>query len=662
MEDQKVDEEAATIRPAEPAGPALQWPPPGLERLQGDIWQITRTGMLAAIILVFPLLLVISTPQEFWSLGPLGNTWWVILIPMVAGASMILEALFALARLLRRSSRALERGYHWKIVADVACDARRDTGFLLQGARWFSELDERARRQVARLRLASAGLQLTAVLWLATGFAVGLLLAARGTLDERALTVFTIAPAATLFLLGVGTRATEGWMVRRARGRWFRQPWSEQLELSEVEKWQSLLRNVSGTDERPDLARPSRILRYLVIGVGLLGTLILFPLFALAPTSAIGPIMASVAVPRFTQTQERAARAEAFRLYRVPTTDETTAAQAGQLLQTLMFVGRSDQPALGEVAPGERYSDPWFPGPLDEPAGPTEIAPRLWGTDLLPDAAQLSPDVLVYLDSVASHGAHEEFSRLASSPQLDVVFGRWSLPSSGLGMATLPIPRSNRLRLGGQAHIGKAIHQLALGDAGAAELTIREVISVGFLLVEDAPTMIDNLLGFGLISLGGEALEALFETMGRTTDLVALRQARDATARAARLLEVSGSTSNLESVMSQLPAIAASPESLRGMRWEFFTLTNTLSPCLNLNRVVFGPDADYERWVETVRSSLVRFPSEAELFDLALRGYFGAASDTDRPSGLGRLLTTAMGGAGAPGSCSGVFQRLSIGR
>ncbi len=279
-------------------------------------------------------------------------------------------------------------------------------------------------------------------------------------------------------------------MVRRARGRWFRQPWSEQLELSEVEKWQSLLTNARGTDEPHDSARPSRILRHLVIGVGVLGTVILFPLFALAPTSAMGPIMASVAVPRFTRTQERAAQAEAFRLYRVPATDETTATQAGQLLQTLMFVGRSDQPAQGEVAPGQRYPDRWFPGSLDEPGGPTEIAPRLWGTDLLRSAAQLSPGVLAYLDSVASHGAHEEFSRLASSPQLDVVAGRWSLQSSGLGMATLPIPRSNRLRLGAQAHIGKAVYQLALGDAAAAELTIREVISVGFLLVEEAPTII----------------------------------------------------------------------------------------------------------------------------------------------------------------------------
>ncbi len=177
---------------------------------------------------------------------------------------------------------------------------------------------------------------------------------------------------------------------------------------------------------------------------------------------------------------------------------------------------------------------------------------------------------------------------------------------------------------------------------------------------EEAPTMIDNLMGFGLIASGGEALEIWYESTDRQTDLAALRQAREATQRAAQSLEL-GSTPNFESVLSQLPAIAANPQSLRGLRWEFFTLTNTLSPCLNLNRIVFGPDVDYERWVEDVRASLVRFPSEAELFDLALRGYFAAAPDGGSPSALARLLSLAMGRPDAPGSCAGVFQRLSIG-
>ena len=186
-------------------GSSLRWPPPGLERLQGDVWNIVRSGTLAVLILVFPLL-SISLRQDFWSLGPLGRAWWIILITTGVGMGLVLEtfvALFrllrraslgplgrawwiilittgvgmglvletfvALFRLLRRASKAVERGYRWRTVAQVACDERRDTGFLLLGARWYVVFEEKQRSRVAGLRLMGAGLQLASILWLAAG-------------------------------------------------------------------------------------------------------------------------------------------------------------------------------------------------------------------------------------------------------------------------------------------------------------------------------------------------------------------------------------------------------------------------------------------------------------------------------------------------------------
>ncbi len=94
-------------------GSSLRWPPPGLERLQGDVWNIVRSGTLAVLILVFPLLLSISLRQDFWSLGPLGRAWWIILITTGVGMGLVLETFVALFRLLRRASKAVERGYRW---------------------------------------------------------------------------------------------------------------------------------------------------------------------------------------------------------------------------------------------------------------------------------------------------------------------------------------------------------------------------------------------------------------------------------------------------------------------------------------------------------------------------------------------------------------------
>ena len=294
--------------------------------------------------------------------------------------------------------------------------------------------------------MVSAALPLASILWLPVGLAVALLLAASGRLGEGAVIVLTLAPAAALLLMGLCARAWEEILVRRARGTWFRQPGREEHALSEVDAWCKDLGDVGGPNDRDDALRHSKTLGYVVIGVGVLGAVALFPPFALAPTAAVAPIMASVAIPRRAQTQERASQAEALRPCRLPASGETTPAQAGQLLQSIMFVGRSDRPATGEVEPVQRYLEPWFPGSRAAAGGPTGIAPRKWGTDLLPEADHIPSDVLAYLESIASHRAHQDFSRLAVSAELDVLVGRWSLPFDAVEMATLTVPRFNHLR------------------------------------------------------------------------------------------------------------------------------------------------------------------------------------------------------------------------
>ena len=429
----------------------LRWPPPGLERLQGDVWNVVRSGTLAALILVFPLLLSISVEQDFWSLGPLGSAWWVILITTGVGIGLVLETFVTLMRLLRRAGKSVERGYRWRIVAQVACDERRDTGFLLQGARWYAMLTEGQRGAVAGLRLVGAATQVVSILWLSVGFAVAVLLAARGSLTTTGVIIFTLAPAAACLLLALLVRTVEGNLVRRARREWFRQPWAEELEVSDVEEWQTLLAGEGGWQAPGSASPQAKVIRFAALGVGLLGVLAVWPPFTLAPTSAIGPIMASVAIPRFAQTQERAARAEAYRPYRLSADASVDPLEAGRLLQTLMYVGRRTSNIPGEVPPRQHYSARWFPLP-DDPGGPTGVDPRRWGQDLLSRARSLSSDELAYLAGIASHAAHGDFSRLAVAGELDVMAGRWKLPFDGVSIATLP-SRDSTISHGAPTHI-----------------------------------------------------------------------------------------------------------------------------------------------------------------------------------------------------------------
>lgn len=70
---------------AEPMVAPLPWPPPGLGRIQGDLWIVARKMAVVAIVLVVPLLIVLAFPQSPYGLGPLGEAWWITLLTTVLG-------------------------------------------------------------------------------------------------------------------------------------------------------------------------------------------------------------------------------------------------------------------------------------------------------------------------------------------------------------------------------------------------------------------------------------------------------------------------------------------------------------------------------------------------------------------------------------------------
>jgi hypothetical protein len=209
------------------------------------------------------------------------------------------------------------------------------------------------------------------------------------------------------------------------------------------------------------------------------------------------------------------------------------------------------------------------------------------------------------------------------------------------------------VRDGAYAHVALALDQLARGDAAAAETTLREIISVGFLMTENSATLIENLIGIVIIGVGGDALHAFYQSTGRTRDAEDLAWARESARLAAERMRAGipqppdGSLAQLRG----LPAIVLDSTAIRGLRWEFFMMLNTLGPCINLNRAVFGPGQEYATWVERARAGLVQYESEAWLFERASRGFFGDAM----PQEVGlfpRMLAASMGGRDGPGSCA----------
>jgi hypothetical protein len=633
--------------------PPLRWPPPGLERLQGDLWRVAGRGALSGGTLVLPLVFVVTRRHEFSSLGPFADAWWVLVVLAAVGLGFAMDALTTVWRLARRVSEALASGYDAVTVFRTLGDVRKDMGFLLQGSRHFSMMQGADRERLASMRVLAAAGAAAAGIWLPVVLGVALLSAARGVVGPDALWMLTLLPAGALYVVTGVLGAAEESMVRKARRAWFRHPWAQDLDAMEIEVWR---KDMAERIERPaEAVRPGRGTAYrrAAVGVGALAVVVALPVLTLVPASAIGPLLALIGAPRFSALQVRAARAEGYRAYRVEADPAVDPQEAGRILQDLLYVGAAPPSVPGERAPGTRYEAPWLPS-LEAP-NPVGSEPHRWPEEIFARVvADPSPDLMAFLDSLAAHPAHAEFARLARASALDGGAGRWTDPfPEGVNVLSLPMPRIGGIREGAYAHVAAAAADLARGRQAEAETKIREVISVGFLMGDDGSTLIDNVVGHVVVGIGGEALERFYAAAGRPEEARQLRELAAAAERAAARVHAE-SPEGTEAFVRSLPAMILDTSAVRGQRWESLILATTLTPCLNLNRMVFGPDDAYRDFLARARASLVRWPSERQLFDMAEAGYWGAAASG---RGLfGRLLGISM--RPGEGSCNDVVKRF----
>lgn len=602
------------------------WPPPGLERIQGDLFGIAARGALAGAFLVLPLLFVVTRDAGFATLGPLADAWWVAVALATVGLAFALDAIGRTARTLQRARRGLEAGYSPATVLQVLTDARRDTGFLLAGVRHFSEVNAAERAGIARGRMLSGVALAVAGLWSVVAFSVGLMLAARGVFSPPLLEWVTIAPTVLGYLVGGVTYLWEEARVQRARKAWYAHPRGAAEVDEEVRRWHdvaSAADNVASVRGGEIDGARARALSGARVGMGVLALLVTLPVLTLVPASAIGPILSAVSAPGFAGYRARAARAEAYRPYVVAGDPSVTAEEAGRILHAVTFAGSDDDPGPGERTPEPRVAEPWIP---DVAGGnPFDLAPPLWGDSLfqrVPDA--LTVQERAFLEEVAEHPLADAFGRLARAPALDAASGRWteSFPP-GLTMATLPVPQFGTLRSAANARIAAAALAFSEGRVDEAEEYLGEVLAVGFLLVDDGPTLIDNLVGYAIVESGGAALEQYYRQAGRAGDAAQLSRLRQVAERAA-LMTRTGETVGQEAWVRSLPDLVLDSALARGVRWEYFINLATLGPCLNVNRMVFGTGEAYEAFVQSARESLVRWPSEEPLFELARRGWVGS--------------------------------------
>ena len=631
----------------------LTWPPPGLERMQGDLGVIATRAALAGALLALPLLFVVAREQDFATQGPFADAWWVTIIFATVGLAFALDALVRLVRTMRRASRALESGYRAATVLQVLADSTRDMGFLLTGARHFSVMDAHEREVVASIRIAALALVVASGLWLTVALCVGLFFAARGLISPLGLQMVTLVPASIGYMTGgVATMVQEG-RVRRARKVWHKQPWSADLTSEELRRWQA---GVGGETPPKREAGLAQVVKGMAFVVGGLAIVVALPVFTLMPASAVGPIVTAIAMPGLDNFRPRAARVEAFRTYATDGDVAITPIEAGELLQVLMYVGSTEEPSAGERAPARQFAQPWLPDAGDAP-NPFGLNPFTWGDSLIGRVADgVGPEQRAYLAQIAAHPAAGEFSRLAQATEIDVGSARWERPfPPGTTMATIPIPDFSTIRKAANAHIAAAAYEVVKGDNDRAERLLSEVISVGFLLSDQGPTLIDNVIGHRLVNAGGAALEDLYRVSGQIEAAAELSRLKQVAERVAALIRVQLTHGSAEAWVRALPEIVLDSALARGIRWEYFIGFTTMAPCLNLHGIVFGADDSYTAFIEEARESLVRWPSDEAVFQIAKHGWIGAVEPVNPPL-LGTILSLYMNTR--DNSCSALVRHM----
>ena len=635
--------------------PPLSWPPPGLERLQGRIWRVIAVAWIGSLVLVLPLLWALAVEQPFYSLGPFEDAWELGLGMAAIGAVMIVVAFGLLFGLLRQSAQASNMGYGVLTILEVASDSRHDTGFLIQGKRHFSSLDPDSLATIVRARLRGAALVLAGGLWLIVGFGLAVLLAARGFVTPSGIWLLTLGPTALAAVAGVVMLVRQNAAVRAARAGWEAQEGSDRVRGESV-AWSERLEQAGesvalGAGEKGQAAS-FRTGAGVVVALFVVGFV---PTMTIAVTTAVGPILAEIAVPSFLSVQEMAGATEALRRYTVPRDGSITPAAAGTALQDIGFVGGSATPEPWERGPATRYPQGWFPNPdyFPDPFSETVAAELL--TRPLTD---FTAEEQAALRQAAQHPAHAEFHRLAQAELIDVVSGRWVLPfPDSMTFQDLPWPRFPAFRTAGLAQVARASVEVSTGQPAAAEETLRELISTGFLLIDQGPTLIDNLMGVVLVNMGGDALEAFYRRVNRPGEADAIRLARTAARDAARKARAGLIPEDIHSLLQGVPDLVEAEEALRGLRWEYFATFNMLAPCINLHKMVFGPDETYDEWRERARDTLVRVRGERDLFDLAESGVLGSGGQ-ELQGFFARFLGLTLGSGGAPGSCASLIASL----
>lgn len=624
--------------------PYLPWPPPGLERIHGAFLPIVRSLGLGGAIVVLPLLWAVAIEQNFWKLGPMGEHWWALTLTSCIGLFFILFSIYRFVHIIHEGRMAILQGHRWLTVVQVGADYHKDTGFLIRGGRLYAVLEAEERNSLLLVRLIGTVLYWFAVSWISFGFIFSVFLAARGVFSPGAVVWVTVLPVILLFGGSIFCRLKEYFVISKARKT---AAAAVQTEISsQVAEWISNYDSMKreGVLSR-GMAGHDRMFRAVAIVCALAGLIFFVSISGFIYVNSIIPSQMAASNPMFQGLQMKVDRVGIYKRFRLSPNPMTSPQQAGKAFHNLDCTGRTRLDNQFIQTPATQYEQEWTFGrnlPEGMPPAITLLEMR---------SLQLTSEYREALRNEAMNPAHQEFEIVGRAMSADIFGARWVTPfPESRSWTNMPVVRL-RFADAARSHVAKAAYELHQGQTVQAEQTIKEIISAGFLLIDEDINLVGNLVGVVVVEIGGTALRSFYNATGREEVAQEMTRSQAELEQSLRLSLPEYSGEDIESDLRIIATTVLDNSKVRGLRWELLAEITTVTPCINLHKVVFGPGDDYLQWLEQAESSLVRRPSEQEIFNLLKRGKFATLQPGERRGFMGFLLGLMFGNSEATGGC-----------
>jgi hypothetical protein len=326
------------------------------------------------------------------------------------------------------------------------------------------------------------------------------------------------------------------------------------------------------------------------------------PAFILAPVAAfafVGSVVWAIAVPNFGRMIARAQAVEALAPYRFAA-DPAISIEATALALV----------ALTDTSTSSRWSD----GPFDAWSGDSVVALA---------ASGLTPEQRAWVRGLADDPAAAHLRTISRAAAIDpVAYIQTPIPASANAFS-LPLPPVMPVRDAARRQLYRAALAHAENRPAVADSLVREVISYGLRLRDDADLLLLAAIGSSVAREGGLALAALWRARGRAAEADQLAAALAHAPPASDTASARGGDYNPR---AELMARVRDSSSLRALRWEAMGVLG-ISRCTSANEAIFGTAPELVAMYDEVRPALARTPKEGEVFDVFRRGLRGDPGD-----------------------------------